>query len=71
MQLPESARQLIESDALAHLATINPDGSPRGAAAPAPAAPTASGVWSPESVSAAASTPGTEQKSKLWLPGMD
>jgi PPOX class probable F420-dependent enzyme len=29
VQLPESARQLIESDALAHLATINPDGSPQ------------------------------------------
>jgi PPOX class probable F420-dependent enzyme len=29
VELPESARQLIESDALAHLATINPDGSPQ------------------------------------------
>jgi hypothetical protein len=56
---------------LVNLGLINPDGSPRGAAAPAPAAPTASGVWSPESVSAATSAAGTEQKSKLWLPGMD
>jgi PPOX class probable F420-dependent enzyme len=29
MQLPASARELIESGALAHLATINPDGSPQ------------------------------------------
>lgn len=29
MKLPESARELIESDALAHLATVNPDGSPQ------------------------------------------
>ena len=29
MQLPESARGLIESDALAHLVTLNPDGSPQ------------------------------------------
>lgn len=27
--LPESARALLESDALAHLVTINPDGSPQ------------------------------------------
>lgn len=27
--MPGSARELIESDALAHLATINPDGSPQ------------------------------------------
>lgn len=29
MHLPDSARKLIESDALAHLATINADGSPQ------------------------------------------
>ena len=29
MQVPESARGLIESDALAHLVTLNPDGSPQ------------------------------------------
>ena len=29
MRLPDSARELIESDALAHLATINRDGSPQ------------------------------------------
>jgi PPOX class probable F420-dependent enzyme len=29
MVLPESARRLIESDALAHLVTLNPDGSPQ------------------------------------------
>ncbi len=29
MKLPESARNLIESDALAHLVTLNPDGSPQ------------------------------------------
>jgi PPOX class probable F420-dependent enzyme len=29
MRLPESARQLVESDALAHLVTLNPDGSPQ------------------------------------------
>jgi PPOX class probable F420-dependent enzyme len=29
VKLPPSARELIESDALAHLATINPDGSPQ------------------------------------------
>jgi PPOX class probable F420-dependent enzyme len=29
MQLPASARELIESGALAHLVTINPDGSPQ------------------------------------------
>lgn len=29
MRLPESARRLIESDALAHLVTLNPDGSPQ------------------------------------------
>jgi PPOX class probable F420-dependent enzyme len=29
VELPESARELIESDALAHLATVNPDGSPQ------------------------------------------
>ena len=29
MNLPESARTLIESDALAHLVTLNPDGSPQ------------------------------------------
>jgi PPOX class probable F420-dependent enzyme len=29
MMLPESARRLVESDALAHLVTINPDGSPQ------------------------------------------
>src|SRR5438309_3439555 len=27
--LPESARELIESGALAHLVTLNPDGSPQ------------------------------------------
>lgn len=27
--LPESARALLESDALAHLVTLNPDGSPQ------------------------------------------
>lgn len=27
--LPDSARELLESDALAHLVTINPDGSPQ------------------------------------------
>jgi hypothetical protein len=56
---------------LVNLGMINPDGSPRGGAAPVPAAPAASGVWSPESVSAAASAEPGEQKSKLWLPGMD
>ncbi len=29
MELPESARELLESDALAHLVTLNPDGSPQ------------------------------------------
>ena len=29
MDLPDSARELIESDALAHLVTLNPDGSPQ------------------------------------------
>jgi PPOX class probable F420-dependent enzyme len=29
MRLPESARRLVESDSLAHLVTINPDGSPQ------------------------------------------
>jgi PPOX class probable F420-dependent enzyme len=29
MRLPESARQLIESGAHAHLVTLNPDGSPQ------------------------------------------
>jgi PPOX class probable F420-dependent enzyme len=29
MKLPASARQLIESGRLAHLATVNPDGSPQ------------------------------------------
>jgi len=29
MKIPESARRLIESDALAHLVTLNPDGSPQ------------------------------------------
>jgi PPOX class probable F420-dependent enzyme len=29
MQLPDSARSLVESDALAHLVTLNPDGSPQ------------------------------------------
>ncbi len=29
MQLPDSARRLVESDALAHLVTLNPDGSPQ------------------------------------------
>jgi PPOX class probable F420-dependent enzyme len=29
MTLPESARELIESGALAHLVTVNPDGSPQ------------------------------------------
>ena len=29
MELPESARRLIESDALAHLVTLNADGSPQ------------------------------------------
>ena len=28
-ELPDSARELLESGALAHLATINPDGSPQ------------------------------------------
>jgi tetratricopeptide (TPR) repeat protein len=55
---------------LVNLGVINPDGSPRGAAAPTAAAPETGGVWSPESVAAAAA-PGGEQKSKLWLPGMD
>lgn len=27
--LPESARELLESDALGHLVTVNPDGSPQ------------------------------------------
>ena len=27
--LPQSARELLESDALAHLVTLNPDGSPQ------------------------------------------
>jgi PPOX class probable F420-dependent enzyme len=29
MKLPQPARELVESDALAHLATLNPDGSPQ------------------------------------------
>jgi PPOX class probable F420-dependent enzyme len=29
MELPAAARELLESDALAHLVTINPDGSPQ------------------------------------------
>jgi PPOX class probable F420-dependent enzyme len=29
MELPGSARRLVESDALAHLVTLNPDGSPQ------------------------------------------
>ena len=29
MQLPETARRLIESGGLAHLVTLNPDGSPQ------------------------------------------
>jgi PPOX class probable F420-dependent enzyme len=29
MELPPAARELLESDALAHLVTINPDGSPQ------------------------------------------
>jgi PPOX class probable F420-dependent enzyme len=29
VKLPESARRLVESDALAHLVTVNPDGSPQ------------------------------------------
>jgi hypothetical protein len=29
MRLPESASKLVESDALAHLVTLNPDGSPQ------------------------------------------
>jgi hypothetical protein len=29
VQLPEEARRLIESDALAHVATIDPDGRPK------------------------------------------
>jgi len=29
MKLPESARRLVESDSLAHLVTLNPDGSPQ------------------------------------------
>jgi len=29
MRLPESARRLVESDALAHLVTLSPDGSPQ------------------------------------------
>jgi PPOX class probable F420-dependent enzyme len=29
MELPEAARALVESDALAHLVTLNPDGSPQ------------------------------------------
>jgi hypothetical protein len=29
MKLPESARKLVESGSLAHLVTLNPDGSPQ------------------------------------------
>ena len=29
MRLPDSARRLVESDSLAHLVTLNPDGSPQ------------------------------------------
>ena len=29
MQLPESARSIIDSNALAHLVTLNPDGRPQ------------------------------------------
>jgi PPOX class probable F420-dependent enzyme len=29
MKLPDSARSLVESDALGHLVTLNPDGSPQ------------------------------------------
>jgi PPOX class probable F420-dependent enzyme len=29
VKLPDSARELLESDALVHLATVNPDGSPQ------------------------------------------
>ena len=29
MELPESATELLESDAIAHLVTLNPDGSPQ------------------------------------------
>ena len=29
MKLPDSARRLVESDSLAHLVTLNPDGSPQ------------------------------------------
>jgi tetratricopeptide (TPR) repeat protein len=53
---------------LVNLGLINPDGSPKGPLAPTPAAAPAGGVWTPEGV--AAVTAG-EQKSKLWLPGMD
>jgi hypothetical protein len=64
---------------LVSLGVINPDGSPRGGAGPTPAAATASasGLWTPDSIRAAttaaapAAAAGDEQKSKLWLPGMD
>jgi len=59
---------------LVNLGLINPDGSPRTAGGPTPAAaaaPAASGVWSPEGIAAAAAAPAVEQKSKLWLPGME
>jgi PPOX class probable F420-dependent enzyme len=29
MEIPQSARNVLESDALAHLVTLNPDGSPQ------------------------------------------
>jgi PPOX class probable F420-dependent enzyme len=29
VRLPDSARRLVESDSLAHLVTVNPDGSPQ------------------------------------------
>lgn len=62
---------------LASFGLINPDGTAPAApagAAPAPvaeqpaAADSASGLWTPESPADPAPT---EQKSKLWIPGMD
>ncbi|QEG41111.1 tetratricopeptide repeat protein [Roseimaritima ulvae] len=60
---------------LVQFGLINPDGTPRGAPAPAAAAPASSGLWTPDQgAPPAGPSPAAGQGeggSKLWVPGMD
>ncbi|UUO06382.1 hypothetical protein M4951_23925 [Blastopirellula sp. J2-11] len=76
MHEAEVARPLMQL--LYQFGIIGADGRPTGMPpggggqpAPAPAPAAGGGVWTPDNPSGAAAPAGEEQKSKLWMPGMD